>query len=177
MDRVWLLTWTTYGSWLPGDRRGPVARTRDGPGSWRPTNVPGTSPAPMNAGLLASARRLMRGPPVRLGSGDARVLDGQLRETASIRGWTLLAVAIMANHVHIVVGVRCDPEPSALLRDFKAWGSRALSRHAGRPESGTWWTASGSAPRLQTDANIVGAVEYVRRQEYPLVVWSDYDTA
>ncbi len=22
MDRYWFLTWTTYGPWLPGDRRG-----------------------------------------------------------------------------------------------------------------------------------------------------------
>ncbi|MGC1272773.1 MAG: hypothetical protein WBC44_03635 [Planctomycetaceae bacterium] len=31
-DRFWLLTWTTYGSWLPGDERGFVSRVKDGDG-------------------------------------------------------------------------------------------------------------------------------------------------
>jgi hypothetical protein len=26
MDRYWFLTWTTYGTWLPGDARGFVGR-------------------------------------------------------------------------------------------------------------------------------------------------------
>ena len=29
MDRHWFLTWTTYGSWLPGDPRGFVSQLRD----------------------------------------------------------------------------------------------------------------------------------------------------
>jgi hypothetical protein len=29
MDRYWLLTRTTYGTWLPGDVRGFVSRVRD----------------------------------------------------------------------------------------------------------------------------------------------------
>ena len=32
MDRYWLLTWHTYGTWLPGDRRGFVGRVREGSG-------------------------------------------------------------------------------------------------------------------------------------------------
>ena len=42
MDRYWLLTWTTFGTWLPGDQRGFVGRERaaDGRQSW--LNVPGT---------------------------------------------------------------------------------------------------------------------------------------
>jgi hypothetical protein len=32
MDRFWLLTWTTYGTWLPGDERGFVSEVRDDSG-------------------------------------------------------------------------------------------------------------------------------------------------
>ena len=38
----------------------------------------------------------------------------------------------MADHVHLVVGVPGDPDPHAMLRDFKAYGSRALSAGFGR---------------------------------------------
>jgi hypothetical protein len=42
MDRYWLLTWTTYGTWLPGDTRGFVSDVRDGPGPEVRHNVPST---------------------------------------------------------------------------------------------------------------------------------------
>jgi hypothetical protein len=32
VDRVWMITWTTYGTRLPGDARGFVSNVRDGPG-------------------------------------------------------------------------------------------------------------------------------------------------
>jgi REP element-mobilizing transposase RayT len=57
---------------------------------------------------------------------EAAVLS-QLRETAATRGWTLFAVGIMANHVHVIVGVDGDPAPADLLRDLKGWTSRALN--------------------------------------------------
>jgi REP element-mobilizing transposase RayT len=45
-------------------------------------------------------------------------LVDQFRETAGVRGWALLAAAVMANHVHLVVGVDGDPEPAEFLRVF-----------------------------------------------------------
>ncbi len=33
MDRHWLVTSTTYGTWTPGDDSGFVSRVRDGDGS------------------------------------------------------------------------------------------------------------------------------------------------
>ncbi len=81
----------------------------------------------------------------------------------------MLAVAIMRNHVHLVVGVPGDPDPALLLEGFKRYGSRALNRtHAERRR---WWTVSGSRRRLKTEPDVVATVEYVRGQEWPLVVW------
>src|SRR5438105_3236109 len=51
MDRFWLLIWTTYGSWLPGDRRGSVARLRAPSGRRVAPNTPGTPPAPPTPNL------------------------------------------------------------------------------------------------------------------------------
>jgi REP element-mobilizing transposase RayT len=172
MDRVWLLTWTTYGQWLPGDSRGSVPRVHDTPGPRRRPNIPGTPPAPALPGIQRWARDHLSGAAVRLTRPQARTLIAQLRETAEIRRWSLLAVAIMANHVHVVVGLDGDPDPSTVLRDFKGWGSRRLSREYGKPEGGTWWTASASTRRLRTEENVIAAVKYVREQAYPLLVWA-----
>ncbi len=164
MDRNWLLTWTTYGTWLPGDRRGSVRRQQ---------NVVGTpwvesTPALENAALAA-----MKDPPVRLDFAQARVVLDQFHQTATHRDWQLHAVAVMHNHVHIVVGVPGDPAPDALLRDFKSYASRALNRALSRSNSGprAWWTTSGSRRKLPDAAAVAAAVRYVERQSNPLLVW------
>jgi REP element-mobilizing transposase RayT len=106
-----------------------------------------------------------------LTAAQARVLLEQYIETAAKRRWQLLAVAIMRTHVHVVVGVEGDPRPGKVLGDFKAWGARALNRQWARPASQTWWTEEGSKRKLPHAAAVRAAVEYLRRQSNPLVVW------
>lgn len=148
MDRVGLLTWTTCGSWLPGDDRGFVSNADDGGGRGRRRNGPGTEPAARQRGLALPARSRRDGTPVRLDAGHARIVLEQLRETAVARGWSLVGAAIMANHVHVVIGVDGDPEPDGLPRDFKGYASRRPSRERGRPVGGRWWTEGGSRRKL-----------------------------
>jgi REP element-mobilizing transposase RayT len=87
-------------------------------------------------------------PPIYLTLDQAVALLPQFQQTASYRNWILLAVAIMANHAHVVVGVPGDPNPGDLLRDFKSYASRVLNRRWGTPPSDTWWTESGSMQKL-----------------------------
>lgn len=171
MDRVWHLTWTTYGTWLPGDERGFVSHVRDGDGPEVKHNTPGTDYDAKQRGLTIAAREQMAGPPVWLRPELAEPLADQLRETARFRGWTILALAVMRNHVHVVVGVPDDPDPEVLLRDFKSYGSRRLSTLAGKPAAGTWWTTGGSRRKKSDPIAIRNAVNYVRDQERPLHVW------
>src|SRR5262245_7880375 len=124
MDRYWLLTWTTYATWLPGDRRGSVASVRDGQRPRQAHDQPRTPIDPPMTGLEAASRSRQRGSAVFLIVEQAASLLKQFQETANYRGWFLAGVAIMANHVHLVVGVTGDPEPETLVRDFKAYGSR-----------------------------------------------------
>ena len=171
MKRVWLLTWTTYGTWLPGDERGFVSNVRAGDGPEIKHNVPGSPCDAKQRGLALAAREQMKGEAVWLSAVLAEPLAAQLRETAVYRGWSLLALAIMANHVHLVVGVPDDPEPETLLRDFKSYGSRCLNKLAGKPRSGTWWTASGSRRKLPDERAVQAAIRYVQNQLLPLLVW------
>lgn len=171
MDRYWLLTWATYGTWLPGDARGFVSSVRDGPGARVRHNQPATPYDADMQGLQRSARRLLKGSPITLQLEQATVLLRQFQETAAYRRWLLAAVAIMATHVHLVVGVPGDPDPADLLGDFKSYGSRALNRRWGKPLSQTWWVESGSRRRLPDLAAVLAAIEYVRNQLNPLIVW------
>jgi len=177
--RYWLLTNTTYGTWLPGGPRGSVTSVRDRREGDPDTpsrvehDVPGEPWEGSMPGLYQSALELMKGEPILLDCEKAEVLLVQFQETAAFRGWTLHAVAIMANHFHMVVQVEGDPEPRKILVDFKAYGSRALNRKFGKPTSDTWWTTNGSKRKLATDEALASAIYYVLyKQPNPLLVWS-----
>src|SRR5262245_14758842 len=126
MERHWLLSNTCYGSWLPGSQGGFVGRVwehrpEDSEQKLRVThNAPGTDYDAALPGLENAARSRMKGAPVLLTREHAETLLAQLQETAAVRGWTLRAVAIMANHFHIVVTVPGDPSPSKILGTSKA---------------------------------------------------------
>jgi REP element-mobilizing transposase RayT len=174
--RTWLLTNTSYSTWLPGDPRGCVTSVRDLRPDDQPRIVrfehdlpgePWEDPLP---GLYRSAAENMCGPPIHLNLAQAEALLGQFRETSGYRGRTLLAVAVMRNHFHMVVQVPGDPCPKRMLADFKAYGTRALNGRFGRPLSERWWTENGSNRKVR---DVPAAVHYVLyKQPYSLVVWS-----
>ena len=169
MDRYWLLTWKTYGAWLPGDGRGFVSEVRDEAGLKAIRNLPGTACSADMPALKAYAASVMDEEAVRLDLAQAQAVADQLRETALHRGWQLLALAVMADHVHLVVGVPGDPDPEKLLGDFKGWASRRLNKGWGRRSH--WWTQSGSRRKKPTSEAIRAAVVYVRDQPRALAVW------
>ena len=171
IDRIWFLTWTTYGTWLPGDERGFVSPKFEGDTPERRNNEPGRPYDEGRPDLRRIAENRLAGDPVRLTRAQAEVVRRQFEETARYRGWQLLAGAIMANHVHLVVGVPGDPDPSALLRDFKSYASRALNlrdRGSVRPR---WWTEQGSKRKIADWDNLETVLRYVREQAYALDVW------
>lgn len=179
MDRYWLLTNTCYGTWLPGDERGFVGRVwehRPDDPEEKPRvmhNISGTPCDEEIFGLAERSRELMKGPPINLTTEQAEALLAQFQETVRFRGWELRAVAIMANHFHIVVGVPGDPKPAKILGDFKSWGTRTLSKRFGEPPSETWWTQHGSKRKLPDERALSAAEHYVLfKQANALVTWS-----
>lgn len=161
-----------YGNWLPGDNRGFVSNVRVDDGPEIRHNIPGTEYDANMPCLEAYARGKLSGEPVRISVEQAEALLEQFHETVDYRGRRLLAVGIMANHCHVVIGVPRDPEPAQMLQSLKSYGSRKLNRHWTRPTGGTWWTESGSKRKLPDDAAVLGAVQYVVDQDYPLLIWT-----
>jgi REP element-mobilizing transposase RayT len=166
--RYWFLTWTTYGTWLPGDSRGFVSNVEDGPGPRVRHNTPGTEYDAEVLHLREVAKRQMKQQAVWLTPPQAVLLAGQFHETAQYRNWENLVFSIMANHVHLVAAVPDDPDPEVILGSFKSYASRCLNQQRGAKQE--WWTASGSKRRVQ-EAGLPQVVRYVRDQERPLLVW------
>jgi REP element-mobilizing transposase RayT len=173
MDRFWFLTWTTYGTWLPGDARGCVTRVWGQPAGPRVEHdEPGTPYDADMPGLRNAARNRLKCPPIWLKLDQATAVMTQFLETAAYRGWTILGASVMSNHAHIVVAVPDDPDPQDILGDFKSYASRTLNRRWGKPASETWWTQSGSKRPLKDEGTVMQKVEYVVfKQKNPLVTY------
>jgi len=169
IGRHWLITWTTYGSRLPGDARGFVGNIREADGTQVRHNIPGT---PLDTDIPALERYVqsqMKGPPVTLVRPQAEALIAQYQETARIRGWLLQAASVMYNHTHVLVGVPGDPDPIAMRDQLKGWATRALKKLGPIPVNGGWWTVGGSRRKI---AKVSAAVVYVvKEQPNPLATW------
>jgi REP element-mobilizing transposase RayT len=174
---TWLLTWTTYGTRLPGDARGFVSGLRTDDGEVVIHNVPGT---PVDADvppLRRYAESVLTQSPVWLTAAQAATVADQFRETAAYRNWELLALAVMANHVHLVVEVPDSVSASKLQTDFKAYTTRRLNGAVAPHSKRKWWTERGSTRALRNPGAVPAAVTYVKNQPGPLVVWLAGDGA
>jgi REP element-mobilizing transposase RayT len=154
--RAYLITFRTYGTWLHGDERGSVDRFH------KEFATPLLAARPRRE---AFERRLMRHDPVRLDTPRRRAVARAIRETCEIRGWTLLALNVRTNHVHMVVSAPCPPE--RVLNALKANATRSMR------ESGCWplehspWSRGGSTKYLWTDQDVAAAVDYVLHRQGP----------
>ncbi len=170
MDRWWFLTWRTYGTWLPGDE-GFVGYYRIPVGPRRIDHAVGEVASEAIPALAKYAREQLVVEPVSLTVSQATLILAQLQETATHRGWALDAVAVLTTHVHLVFGVNGDPTPTALLRDFKSYCSRALNAAQSDRKQAKWWAERGSTRFLKDRDHRARAIRYTRDQENPFLVW------
>ena len=79
IDRFWLLTWTCYGTWLPGDKRGFVSPRPDGHGELVLHNIPGTPYDEDEPELERMTRSRLAGPPISLNQAQSDALHAQFQ--------------------------------------------------------------------------------------------------
>ncbi len=150
---AYLLTWTTYGTWLRGDPRGWVKNHASGSDEYEPGN----------AGLRASDTDAIAGPTIFFDAPARRLIEGAIRGVCEQREWMLHAINVRSNHVHVVVTAPVPPEKA--MTDFKAWSTRRLREAGVVAESGRVWTKHGSTRYLNSEASVVRAVEYVIHEQ------------
>ena len=82
-----------------------------------------------------------------------------IRETSNIRKWTVIALNVRTNHVHVVVNAPVDPE--RVLNAFKANATRKLREVKLWPHSFSPWVRKGSKRRLWNEKSVARAIDYV----------------
>ncbi|HEY7333732.1 MAG TPA: hypothetical protein VH639_02535 [Bryobacteraceae bacterium] len=137
---VVLVTFSCYGSHVPGDRRGSFDHIRNGE---RRFVWP-------NAGLEQDRRGRMRGQPFLLSSPQSRALvrDAVLK-VCEFRGWLLYALHVRTNHVH---GIVEGDEPRRVLNDWKAYATRVLRAAALAGADQPAWAHGGSTRGITSPA-------------------------
>ena len=157
MALAYFLTFTTYGTWLPGSGKGlgSVDRAHNAYGS------PFVAPDPAREQRAADR---MTDPPYMLDEPTRTIVRDAIVALCVERNWTLLALHVRANHVHAVISA--DREPGRLMSDLKARASRDLNR-AGVDNRSKRWTRHGSTRHLFNQASVAAAVTYTLDEQGP----------
>jgi REP element-mobilizing transposase RayT len=142
---TYFITWTTYGTWLPGDTRG-----------WRKTKQGDQPPQPL---LEAWCRNRMTESPVLLNETQRDKVESVCREHAQIRGWVLHAVSARSNHVHLAV--TADKKPETVRDQFKANATRVLRQAPDAITNDKVWTRGGDCEIVDGEDNLERVVEYI----------------
>jgi REP element-mobilizing transposase RayT len=145
-------TWTTYGTWLPGDERGWFAR---GEGLKEPDGMR----------KLEAALRLTE-EAITLTLSQRQRVEKTIADHCAIRRWTLHAVNCRTNHVHVVLtapgrGIEIPRE------QCKAWCSRKLKEQEplGLPVRRNWWTQRGWDVYIDDDTHLQEAIAYILERQ------------
>jgi REP element-mobilizing transposase RayT len=147
--QTYLITWSCYGSRLPG-QPGAVPRTQN------QFNSPLPEP---NTQKEHHALDRTRDAPYTLDEIRRHVVLESLQEVCRFRSWTLLAAHVRTNHLHVVV--TADSKPEQVMVAMKAYSSRALNRRGIDVAGQRRWARHGSTRYLWTTESIRVAIGYV----------------
>jgi len=148
---AYFITWTCYGTWLPGDDRG-----------WTKWHKGEVLPQPLLANWCLEK---MTEEPLFLTEGQRMIVNETVALHCQIRGWYLHAVNCRSNHCHAVV--TANSHDGEQVRDqLKSWCKRKLKeeqRSKGLESKDVrekWWTGNGSARYLFDEESLEAAIRY-----------------
>jgi REP element-mobilizing transposase RayT len=110
---AYMVTWTTYGTWLQGDKKGYV---KDG------------QIIKPDADLEAANLRNLQKQPVRLTTIQKEIVNQAIAGKAEQLGQNVLAIAVCQNHVHLVVAYNGTPIEFS-VKHYKNAAISALRKH------------------------------------------------
>ena len=141
----YFITWTTYGTWLPGDERG-----------WQRKGEPDIQRP--NALSKESAQGKLKEAEFRMRQSDRGIVEATVNRHCKIRNWELHTVEARSNHVHVVVTAP-GYDPETVRDQLKAWCTRKLKPN--HPNRERFWTEGVSRRYLNTDGDLDSAIIYV----------------
>jgi len=147
---AYLITFTTYGSWLHGDHRNSVIRSG---GVSRPL---GHRPR-----LDAWHHQKLKHPSVTMDTTHRQIVLKAIIEHCAFRKWDLIAAHVRSNHVHTIV---CTTVPAKTVSvQLKSWATRAL-KGAGYDMQPTW-TQGASCRYIFSRAMLQQKLQYVVEEQ------------
>ena len=141
----YFITWTTYGSWLPGDTRG-----------WRKTGSGEQQPRPL---LEDWCKGKMKGDAILLSVQQRQKVEDICNRHATIRNWRIDAISARSNHVHVAIEANADG--ITVRNQLKANATSAL-RGKPIPVLGEKiWTRGGDIEIIESDEDYDTVVRYI----------------
>jgi REP element-mobilizing transposase RayT len=148
---AFFITWTCYGTWMPGDERG-WTRWHKGENLSQPL-------------LVDWCREQMTEQAIFFDQRQRELVNATIVTHCSLRDWQLHAVNCRTNHCHVVV--TANGYNGETVRDqFKLWSTRQLKDDERSRANGggrlreRWWTRKGSVRLLFDEESLSAAIEY-----------------
>jgi REP element-mobilizing transposase RayT len=151
----YFITFRCYGTWLHGDARGSVDYLHN------QFNEPFIE---ADARLESRRRLALKSRQVILSAAQRQCAENAIRDVARHRDWTILALSVLSNHVHVVVATGENTKPEKVLIDFKAWSTRRLREQQLVPPDTQLWAEHGSTRYLWDEKSLMAACHYVEEQ-------------
>jgi len=147
---AYLITFRTYGTWLHGDDRGSVDRDH---------NVFDTPMLEAHRGRRRSAEQRLRHPPVWLGTVQREAVRWAMEQVCVHRSWTIHALNVRSNHVHVAVSAPFPPED--VMVAFKSWSTKRLTELNLKNKGSRVWSRHGSTRYVWKPPQLAEACRYV----------------
>ena len=141
-----MVTWTTYGSWLPGDERGYVQD-----GQIRPGDVT----------IFQASKRRQKSQTVRLTKTERQIVHRAILTEAQTIGHQIEACAVFSNHVHVVATPHSQSIEDIVAR-YKSVTTRALWQHGRR---GRIWTKGYDKRFCFSKEELSRRIQYVKNHK------------
>jgi REP element-mobilizing transposase RayT len=139
----YMLTWTTYGTWLQGDERGYVKDGQVLRGDKK---------------LICLCEKFQKGQQVKLRHNEKDIVRRAIVNEAERIGYTIEALAVCSNHIHLVA--RYFPEPiGQTVSRFKNVTASALRKHG---RAGRVWTRGFDKRFCFKQDDLTRRIQYVK---------------
>lgn len=140
------ITWTVDSTFLPGDFRG-----------WRHRDV---GPQLARPRLQTWHENRLQHDVITLNDSMRKVAEDAIREISGVRNWSLWAVTVRSNHVHVVVTAP-DYAPKLVRDQLKAKATKELRSAFSVWKDRPVWSAKGDIEFLDSESDIEQCVVYV----------------
>jgi len=142
----YMLTWTTYGSWIPGDKRGYVKNGKILPGDLE---------------TLKNNKKRQKSSTVKLGTKEKEIIRREILSEAKRIGQKVEALSVYSNHIHLVVRPHTESIEKIAGR-YKSLTTRALWKHG---HIGRIWTRGFDKRFCFTEEEIARKIQYVNNHK------------